>query len=383
MSELQDVSSSVFVVDDDSSVRDAVKTLLRSVGLRAEVFGSAEEFLRTDLGEAPSCLILDVRLPGVNGLDFQEQLNRVGVQLPIIFITAHGDIPMNLRALKAGAVDFLAKPFQKEELLTAVYQALDRDRARRAEAAELSALQSRIDRLHSQEREVNFDFAVLNKMASRLSTADPLHDVLHEVLEFVVSIVKCDSCLIYLLEGDELVLQASRNPHPESVGRLSIRVGQGITGWVAQHRQPVVIAQKAFEDSRFRLLNELPEDRFEAFLSVPLVCGGHLVGVINLQNLLPYQFTKREVSLIATIGFLVGAEVERVRLETENLQLSERLESRKLIERAKGLLQRDLGIGEEEAYRTLQRESQQRRKTMKEVAEAIILSDDLKHRPAQ
>ena len=123
---------------------------------------------------------------------------------------------------------------------------------------------------------------------------------------------------------------------------MTIRVGQGVTGWVTQHRQPVVISNKAYEDSRFRLLNELPEGRFEAFLSVPLVCGGHLVGVINLQNRMTYQYTKREVSLIATIGFLVGAEVERARLESENLQLSERLETRKLVARAKGVLQREL-----------------------------------------
>lgn len=379
MPQIADVSASVFVVDDDASIRDAVKTLLRSVGLRAQAFESAEEFLHADLTEAPGCLVLDVRLPGVNGLDFQEQLSKAGVQIPIIFISAHGDIPMNLRALKSGAVEFLAKPFQKEELLTAVYQALERDKARRVEAAELTALQLRLDRLNSREREVNFDIAVLNKMASRLSTADRLHRVLHEVVEFVVSIVKCDSCLIYLLEGDELVLRSSKNPHPEALDRLTMRMGQGITGWVAQHRQPVVISKKAYEDPRFRLLNELPEDRFEAFLSVPLVCGGHLVGVINLQNRVPHQYSKREVSLIATIGFLVGAEVERARLESENAQLSERLETRKLIERAKGVLQRDLGISEDDAYRTLQRESQQRRKSMKEVAEAIIISDELKH----
>lgn len=379
MAQITELGTAVFVVDDDASVRDAVKTLLRSVGLRAEVFGSAEEFLQAGLSETPSCLVLDVRLPGVNGLDFQEQLNKAGIQIPIIFITAHGDIPMNLRALKAGAVEFLAKPFQKEELLTAVYQALERDKTRREEAAEFSALQSRLEKLNSREREVSFDIALLNKMASRLSTADPLHEVLHEVVEFVVSVVKCDSCLIYLLEGDELVLRSSKNPHPEVVDRLAMRVGQGITGWVAQHRQPVVISKKAYEDSRFKLLNELPEDRFEAFLAAPLVSGGHLVGVINLQNRMPYQYTKREVSLIATIGFLVGAEVERARLESENLQLSDRLETRKLVERAKGILQRELKISEEDAYLTLQRESRQRRKLMKEVAEAVILSDELKH----
>ena len=150
MPQMTDVDASVFVVDDDASVRDAVKTLLRSVGLRAQVFGSAEEFLRADRAEIPSCLVLDVKLPGVNGLDFQQQLDQSGIQIPIIFITAHGDIPMNLRALKNGAVEFLAKPFQKHELLTAVHHALERDKARRAEAAEFSALQSRIDKLNSR-----------------------------------------------------------------------------------------------------------------------------------------------------------------------------------------------------------------------------------------
>jgi uroporphyrinogen-III synthase len=111
---------------------------------------------------------------------------------------------------------------------------------------------------------------------------------------------------------------------------------------------------------------------------VPLVSGGKLVGVINLQNRAPHQYTKHETGLVATIGFLVGAEVERARLQTQNLELSDKLESRKLMDRAKGILQSDLKISEEEAYRTIQRESQKRRKSMKEIAESIILNDDLK-----
>jgi uroporphyrinogen-III synthase len=177
-----------------------------------------------------------------------------------------------------------------------------------------------------------------------------------------------------------LVLRASKNPHPELVDRLKLKLGQGITGWVAERREPVAVEQGAAEDSRFNMFNELPEDHFEAFLSVPLVSGGRLVGVINLQNREPHQYTKREINLVATIGFLVGAEVERVRLDSENSELSNRLETRKLVERAKGILQRDLGVSEEEAYQTIQRESQQRRKSMKELAESIILSDDLKRR---
>jgi FixJ family two-component response regulator len=372
------VRSAVFVVDDDASVRDGVRSLLRSVGLDAEVFAAAEDFLKTERPEAPSCLILDVRLPGVSGLDFQEQLRRAGIEIPVVFITAHSDIPSSVRALKGGAMEFLAKPFQTEELLTAVHQALEWDRTRREEHAGLSVLQSRIDQLASREREVTLDIALLNKMANRLSAADPLHQVLNEVVEFVTAVVECDSCMIYVLEGEELVLRSSKNPHPEATGRLRVKMGEGITGWVAEHREPVVITESAHSDPRFKLFNELPEDRFEGFLSVPLVSGGRLVGVINLQNRAPRQYTKREVRLVATIGFLVGAEVERARLENEKSELSGMLESRKLMERAKGILQRDLKISEEDAYRTLQRESQKRRKSMKEIAESIILNDDLK-----
>ncbi len=368
----------VFVVDDDASVRDGIRTLLRSVGLHAEVFSSAEEFLSSERSEVPSCLVLDVRLPGVNGLDFQDRLIAAGIEIPIIFITAHGDVPTSLRALKGGAVEFLAKPFQTQALLTAVYQALEGDRRRRQEHAELSVLRSRIEKLTRREREVNIDITLLNRMANRLSAADPLHQVLNEVVEFIAAVVECDSCMVYVLENDELVLRASKNPHPEVTDRLKMRIGEGITGWVAEHLETVVVAKSAHEDPRFKLFNELPEDHYEAFLSVPLVSGGRLVGVINVQNRTPHQYTKHEVSLIATIGFLVGAEVERARLETEKSELSDKLESRKLMDRAKGILQNELRISEEEAYRTLQRESQKRRKSMREIAESIILNEDLK-----
>jgi uroporphyrinogen-III synthase len=233
------------------------------------------------------------------------------------------------------------------------------------------------DRSESRAGEAS-DIALLSRIAGRLSTASPLPEVLQDVVEFVISVVKCDSCMIYVLEGDELVLRASKNPHPEVVGRLKMKVGQGITGWVAEHREPVVIAEDAYQDSRFKLFNELPEDRFEAFLSVPVASGGHLVGVINVQNREPHCYGKREVGLIATLGFLVGAEIERARLASENSNLSERLETRKMVERAKGILQRDLKLSEEDSYLTLQRESRQRRRSMKEIAEAIILSEELK-----
>jgi FixJ family two-component response regulator len=146
--------SMVFVVDDDASIREAVRSLLKSVGLRSESFGSTEDFVRAARPELPSCLVLDVRLPGMSGLDFQADLEKRGVKIPIIFITAHGDIPMTSRAMKAGAVEFLPKPFQKKELLDAIHQALDRDRAFRAEEAGMAGLRSLYETLTDREQEV-------------------------------------------------------------------------------------------------------------------------------------------------------------------------------------------------------------------------------------
>jgi len=151
MTELHHV---VFVVDDDASVRDALKSLIRSVGLRVELFGSAREFLQRGRPDVPSCLVLDVRLPGIGGLDLQRQLADANVQTPIIFITAHGDIPMSVRAMKAGAVEFLTKPFRDQDLLDAIQIALERDRARLQREAEIAVLRERFESLTLREREV-------------------------------------------------------------------------------------------------------------------------------------------------------------------------------------------------------------------------------------
>jgi uroporphyrinogen-III synthase len=222
------------------------------------------------------------------------------------------------------------------------------------------------------------DIDVLHEIGSSIAAADPLHDVLSRVVAFVSSVVQCDSCFVYVLDEDTLVLRASKTPHPDVVDRLKLRVGQGITGWVAEHRTPVAVGSHAFDDPRFKTFNELPEDRYEAFLSVPLLSRGKLVGVINLQHRQPHDYSRQDIQLISTIGFLVGAEIEMARLEVENTQLSERLETRKIVERAKGILQRDLNVTEEEAYLTIQRQSRQRRKSKKEIAEAIVLGDELR-----
>ena len=151
---MNDARPTICVVDDDASVRESLANLLESVGFDTQLFSSTEQFRRASRPDGPSCLVLDVRFPGANGLDFQETLQRSGISIPIIFITAHGNVPMASRALRAGAVEFLMKPFQKDELLAAIHQALDRDRAQRVEQGELAVLQSRYRELTSREREV-------------------------------------------------------------------------------------------------------------------------------------------------------------------------------------------------------------------------------------
>ena len=165
----------VFVVDDDLSVREALSSLIRSVGLRCATFESADEFLASSQHDGPTCLVLDVQLPGKSGLDLTSELREAGVEMPIVFITGHGTIPMSVRAMKAGAVEFLTKPFSEPELLAAIDQALARDRSQRSERAEQDALLERYGRLTPREREVFSLVAAgrLNKeIAATLGTAE-------------------------------------------------------------------------------------------------------------------------------------------------------------------------------------------------------------------
>jgi FixJ family two-component response regulator len=147
-------TATVFVVDDDAGMRTSIEGLLKSAGLRSECFGAAEEFLRSNRPDVPSCLVLDVGLPGINGLEFQHRLADAGVQIPIIFITGHGDIPMTVKAMKSGAVEFLTKPFHDQDLLDAIQQALDRDRKRRQQQSGLAELRKSYETLTAREREV-------------------------------------------------------------------------------------------------------------------------------------------------------------------------------------------------------------------------------------
>jgi FixJ family two-component response regulator len=165
----------VFIIDDDASMRASIQDLLESLGLRSQSFGTAEEFLRSNRPDGPSCLVLDVRLPGVNGLDFQRRLVEAGFRIPIIFITGHGDIPMTVKAMKSGAVEFLTKPFQDHDLMGAIGQALDRDRATREQERNLAELRMRYKALTAREREVMslVVSGMLNKqIAAELGTSE-------------------------------------------------------------------------------------------------------------------------------------------------------------------------------------------------------------------
>ena len=175
MTTIKEAAPIVFVVDDDLSVREGVESLLRSVGLRVETFRTAQEFSRHSRPEAPACVVLDVRLPGLSGLDLQRELMRAGAPIPIIFITGHGDVPMSVQAMKAGAVEFLTKPFREQELLDAIREAIGRDRVERRRRSELEDLRRRYESLTPRERQVMARVVdgVLNKqIASDLGTTE-------------------------------------------------------------------------------------------------------------------------------------------------------------------------------------------------------------------
>lgn len=223
------------------------------------------------------------------------------------------------------------------------------------------------------------DVARLHRIATRISSAARLDEILNEIAEFAADAAKSDSCGLYIAEGESLICRSAQTYHSEASHRVKIQSVVDATGWVAGNRELMVVTQNAWTDPRVGLFFEEPlGERFESFVSIPVASGGRLLGAINLIDRSGRAPAEEAVELIATLGLLAGAEIERARLTSENAQLSERLEARKIVERAKGILQRNLELSEEDAYLTLQRESRQRRKSMKEVAEAIVLSEDLK-----
>ena len=227
---------------------------------------------------------------------------------------------------------------------------------------------------------------LLHRVSSIVSSERSLDEMLGEIVGLTVQITECDACLVYLIETDtnEIVLRASQVPHAADLGLLRMKMGEGVTGWVAEHKSDVALPSNASADMRFKHFQGLVEDTYEAFLSVPLVSGGDTIGVINVHHREAHQHTANEIALLTFIGEQMGGAIARGVLAEENARLLEetqemkrQLETRKLVERAKGILQHRYKLSEEEAYLRLRNESRRLRRPMKELAEAIILAEDL------
>lgn len=226
--------------------------------------------------------------------------------------------------------------------------------------------------------ELKKELDLLYRVAQTIHSLE-IDELLKEIVKIATSLTSGDSCLIYVLDPkkQELVLRASKNPHPDLLQKVKMKLGEGITGWVAKEKKPVAISTGANKDSRFKYFRSLPEDHFEAFLSVPIINKHGVVGVINIQHEEKHIHSQMEINLLSAIGKLVGGAVENALLVEETLTLKETLELRKIIDKAKGILMRKRNLTEDEAYRILQKESMDSRKSLKEVAEAVILADKL------
>jgi len=227
---------------------------------------------------------------------------------------------------------------------------------------------------------------LLHRISNIVSSELSVGEILGEVLGLAAQATACDACLVYLFdrETNEMVLHASQVPHAADLGKLRIKVGEGVTGWVAEHKSAVALSRNAFADPRFKPFQTLVEDTYEAFLSVPLISAGDLIGVVNVHHRQPHQHTNEELAVMKFIGEQLGVTISKSLLERENARLIEltaemkrELETRKVVERAKGILQQKYGITEEDAYFRLRNQSRRLRRPMRELAEAIILSEDL------
>lgn len=235
----------------------------------------------------------------------------------------------------------------------------------------------------------------MHRISSIVSSELSLDEMLGEIVGLTVQVTECDACLVYLIEPDshEIVLRASQVPHAADLGILRMKIGEGVTGWVAEHKSVVALSSNAAADKRFKRFAALIEDTYEAFLSVPLVNKGEVIGVINVHHRAAHDHTPDEVALLTFVGEQMGTTISKSLLEEENARLVEeaneikrQLETRKVVERAKGILQHRQGLTEEEAYLRLRNESRRLRRPMRELAEAIIMTEELTRKttePAQ
>jgi uroporphyrinogen-III synthase len=221
--------------------------------------------------------------------------------------------------------------------------------------------------------------SILHRVSSIVSSDLSLEEMLGEIVGLTVQVTGCDACLVYLIdhEANEMVLRASQVPHAADLGELRIKMGEGVTGWVAEHRSVVALPANASSDPRFKRFQALVEDTYEAFLSVPIVTGGDAIGVINVHHRESHEHSPEETSLLIFIGEQMGGVVSKARLMEEAASIKRQLEDRKIIERAKGILQKKYSTTEEDAYFRLRNQSRRLRRSMRELAEAVILAEDI------
>ena len=231
--------------------------------------------------------------------------------------------------------------------------------------------------------------SLLHRVSNIVSSDLSLDEMLGEILGLTVQVTGCDACLVYLFEKEvgEIVLCASQVPHARELGNLRLKMGEGITGWVAEHKSVVALSSNAAQDKRFKRFRVLVEDTYDAFLSVPLVSSGDLIGVINVHHRDRHEHSPEEIALLGVIGEQMGGALyksklaeENARLKVETVEVKRKLEERKLVERAKGILQRRHGLTEEQAYLQLRNESRRLRRPMKDLAEAIVFTEELNKR---
>jgi two-component system, response regulator PdtaR len=225
---------------------------------------------------------------------------------------------------------------------------------------------------------------LLHRISSIVSSELSLDEMLGEILGVTVQVSGCDACLVYLLDTptQEIVLRASQLPHAKALGKLRMKMGEGITGWVAEHKSVVALSENAGRDPRFKRFPSLIEDTYEAFISVPLISGGEIVGVINAHYRRPHEHPAELIAMLSFIGEQMGGAVAKSMLAEENARLQEeaqemkrQLEARKLVERAKGILMQRHNLTEEEAYLKLRNDSRRSRRAMRELDEQIILAE--------
>jgi uroporphyrinogen-III synthase len=222
------------------------------------------------------------------------------------------------------------------------------------------------------------ELTLLHQIIETISYNLDLNEVLSRIVRLVSGVTRADSCFLYLADDGHLVLRASLHPKPRDIGVIKLKMSEGITGWVASSKKTVAIAQKAYNDKRFKFINSLPEDRFEGFLSVPIIYRDRVLGVINVQHCRPREYSKTEITLFELVAKATGGAIENALLFSEKEALKAALETRKLIEKAKGILMKEFGISEDEAYKLLHKKSMDKRMSMKEIAQAIIISSEFK-----